>query len=633
MKKLLSVGGLFLVLGLFLAANLLFNTLLRSSRMDLTENKLYTLSSGTKSVVSKLNEPVKLKYYFSKKLAGEAGALLGYSDRVRELLEEVASHSNGNVTLEVYDPEPFSEEEDRAVGYGLQGVPVNAGGEKLYFGLAGTGTLDQEEVIPFFQQSQEESLEYDITKLVYNLSNPKKRVIGMITKLPVEGDMMERMRNPRAEPEEWFILEQIRGQFELRTIGDGVDKIEDGIDVLLVIHPQQLSQETLFAIDQYTLGGGKVLAFVDPHCEVQEVREDPQNPMQSMMADRSSTLGPLFDAWGIQMKADELAADRATALRVNNGGQPIEYLVWMGLRHDKGNFSTADFVTSQLETVNIASSGILSKAENGTTEITPLIETTRESQRIQKTMIQFGPDPARLIQSYKSGEEKLMLAARISGAVKTAFPNGNPKPAEPPADGAAPAPVPEPLKESRGPINVIVVADADLLANRFWTSVQNIFGRRIASPTASNCTFMMNALDNLSGSNDLISLRSRGKYQRPFEVVAEIRKDAETKFHQREKELEDTLRDTESRINELQRGKEGAQQFVLTPEQQVELEKFRDEQLKTRKELRRVKHDLLAEVESLGSKLKWLNCLLMPAAVAAFAALFLGARSANRKKS
>jgi ABC-type uncharacterized transport system involved in gliding motility auxiliary subunit len=433
-----------------------------------------------------------------------------------------------------------------------------------------------------------------------------------------------------------MILEQIRGQFELRTIADGADKIEDGLDVLLVIHPQQLAQETLFAIDQYVLGGGKALVFVDPNCEMQEVRQDPNNPLQGMMADRSSTLGVLFDAWGIEMKADEIAADRNTALRVNYNDQPVEYLVWMGLRKDKGNFSTTDFVTNQLDVINTATAGILSKKSGATTEITPLIETTKDSQRIQRSMIQFGPDPTRLLQAYKSGNEQLMLAARIRGPAKTAFPEGNPKPKEPPAPSNGAPPPEEPkapsLKESKGPVNIIVVADADLLADRFWVRVQNFLGQRIAMPTASNCNFLLNALDNLSGSDDLISLRSRGKYQRPFDVVAEIRKDAETRFRQREKELEDKLNDTEKKITELQRGQEGAAELVPTEATRLEIEKFRQEQVKTRKELRRVKHDLLKDVESLGAKLKWVNCLLVPACVALFAALFLGMRGGQRKK-
>lgn len=636
MKKLLSLGGLAIVLVLFLVVNILFNALFTSTRFDLTENKLYTLSQGAKGVLSKLNDPVKLKFYFSRKLlsGSDAAPLIGYGDRVRELLDEFVASSGGKLTLEVFDPEPFSEEEDRAVGFGLSGAPVTAGGEKAYFGLAATGTTDKEEVIPFFDQRKEESLEYDITKLVYNLSNPKKKVVGLITKLPLEGDMMERMRNPRAAPEEWAILEQIRSQFDLRTLSDGIDAIEPGIDVLLIVHPQQLAQETLYAIDQYVLGGGKALVFVDPNCEVQKVQSDPNNPLSGMMADRSSTLGALFDAWGIEMKADELAGDRDNALRVNYGGQGVEYLVWLGFNKDKGNLSTTDFTTSQLGLVRMASAGILSKKDGATTEVTPLIETSKASQRVPKSQVQFGPNPPGLLQSFKSGDEKLMLAARVSGTAKTAFPDGDPKPKTPPADGAKPEEPKPALKESQGPINVIVVADTDMLGNNFWADVRDLFGiQKIMIKTADNCDFLLNALDNLSGSNDLISLRSRGKYQRPFDKVAEIRKDAEVRFRQREKELEDQLRDTETKISELQRGKgdsAGDGDVILTDEVLAEIKKFRDEQVKTRQDLRRVKHDLLQDVEGLGRNVTLLNLLGVPALVLLFSIAFLTRNKSHR---
>lgn len=634
MKLFMSLGGLALALVVFFLFNLVCNTALRSTRVDLTEDGLYTLSDGSKSLLGKLEEPVKLKFYFSKKLATENGALVNYADRVRELLEEFVAHAQGKLSLEVYDPEPFSEEEDRALGYGLTGVPVNAGGEKLYFGLAATGTTDQEDTIPFFQQQKEESLEYDVTRLIYNLSNPKKKVVGLITKLPLEGDPMERMRNPRAEPDEWLILQQIRGQFELRTLSDGVDKIEDGVDVLLVVHPQQLAEQTLYAIDQFVLGGGKALVFIDPHCEVQQVRQDPQNPLQGMMADKSSTLGAVLDAWGLEMKPEEIAGDRDTALRVGTGGGgSAEYLVWLGLSKDKGNFATSDFVTGELNTMNIASAGILTKKDGATTEITPLIETTKQSQRVPKSSIQFGPDPARLMQSFISGDEKLMLAARISGPAKTAFPNGSPKPAEPPADGA-PAPEKAPsLSESKGPINVIVVADADMLHNEFWVKIQNFLGiQKIATPVADNCSFLMNALDNLSGSNDLISLRSRGKYQRPFDTVVALQKEADQRIGARRKELENTLKTTEEKINEMQRGKEGTSaEFILTPEQEAEIAKWEDEKLKTRKELRRVQHDLLKDVDSLGTRVLLTNAFAVPGALIAFALFFLMSRSKGRR--
>jgi ABC-type uncharacterized transport system involved in gliding motility auxiliary subunit len=620
MKNLISTTGLLIAAVLFLAFNVFSESAFKSARVDLTANKLYTLSDGTKNVLKNLEEPVTLRFYFSKKLAAQATTLQGYAQRVQELLEEYVANSHGKLKLEVSDPEPFSEDEDRAVGYGLKGVQASASGELLYFGLAATNTTDQEETIPFFQESKEESLEYDITKIIYNLGNPKKKIVGLMTKLPMEGNPLERMRNPNAETQPWFIMEQIQQMFEVRTVPPTSIKIDPDIAVLMIVHPQGLAPQTLYAIDQYVLGGGKVLAFIDPHCEGQDVRPDPQNPMAAMMANRSSDLGPLLAAWGVEMSPEEIAGDRDLALRVNFQNQAVDYLVYLGLRrskdeHKEGGFNKDDFVTSQLDSMNMATVGVLKKKDGGTTTVTPLIETTPNSMKIQKSMIQFGPDPKRMLESFVSGKEKLMLAARINGPVKTAYPEGKPRP--PDTKEATPPPPDDPnqLKESKGPINVILVADADMLQDQFWTRTQNFLGQKIAIPTAGNADFVVNALDNLTGSNDLISLRSRGRFNRPFDRVVEIRKQADTSFRQKEKELEDKLADTEKKIADLQSSKDNKNSMILSPEQQKAIEGFKDEKVKTRTQLRKVKHEMQKDIESLGTELKFVNIGLMPALV------------------
>jgi ABC-type uncharacterized transport system involved in gliding motility auxiliary subunit len=311
-KTLLSTTGLVLALLLFLAFNILGSAGLKSTRIDLTENRVFTLSQGTRNLLEKLQEPIKLRLYFSKKLASDAGGLTGYAQRVQELLEQYVARSHGKITLEVIDPQPYTEEEDQAGGYGLQGVPISAGGEMLYFGLVGTNSTDQEESIPFLQENKEDSLEYDVTKLVYGLSSSKKRVIGLLTKLPMEGNPMVRFQNPDAEAPSWAIVDAMRQLFEVRTVSPTAEKIDTDIDVLMLVHPQGVSPQTLFAIDQYVLGGGKVLAFLDPYCEAQEVRQDPSNPMAAMMANRASDLGPLLGAWGLEMQPDDIAGDRTS---------------------------------------------------------------------------------------------------------------------------------------------------------------------------------------------------------------------------------------------------------------------------------------------------------------------------------
>jgi len=632
----MSWGGLALVVVLFLAFNVLTGTTLTRGRLDLTENKLFTLSAGTKSVLAKVKDPISLRYYFSKKLAADqAPGVVSYAQRVRELLEEYVSHSGGKVKLEVADPEPYSEIEERAVQYGLKGVPASAGGEMLYFGLAGTSANSvEDQVIPFFQPDKEDSLEYDITKLVYNLSNPKKKTIGLITVLPMDGDPMARMMNPRARPQEpWVALEQLRQTFDVKIIPTSAQKLEDNLDVLVIVHPQNLPPNLLYSIDQFVLNGGNVVAFVDPYCMAQQIPEDPQNPMKAMTADRSSSLGVLGEAWGIELTKDDVAGDKDLALKVSGGqGQmPVDSVVYIGLRQDKDVLDKSDFTTAQLKSLYIGFAGVLRKKDGATTTITPLFQTTKNSMRIEKSKIQFQASAAELLESFVSGGEKMMLAARINGPAKTAFPGGKPSAPEEASDAPTPLVPPEQLLESKGPINVIVVADADMLADDMWVRIQNFLGQRIASPMADNGAFLVNAVDNMSGSNDLISLRSRGRSLRPFDVVADLRRDAEGKFRQKEKDLEAKLRDAEDKITKLQGNTEANGAVILSTEQLAEIEKFKDERLKTRTELRRVKHDLQKDIDSLKGKLVAAVGFLVPLVVLALGAIVWQVRRSKMK--
>lgn len=621
MKALVSWFGLALVLVLFLAFNVLSGAMFTRGRVDLTENKLYTLSQGTKNVLANLNDPVNLRFYFSKKLAAaQAPGVVSYAQRVRELLEEYVANSRGKITLEVADPEPFSETEEKAAQYGLKGVPATAGGEMLYFGLAGTGAgSSEDQAIEFFQPDKEDSLEYEITKLVYNLSNPKKKVIGLLTSLPMDGDPMARMMNPRAAPKEpWVALEYLRQTFDVKVIPPAGETLDADLDVLVIVHPQNLTQGMLYSIDQFVLGGGKVVAFLDAYCALQQVQEDPQNPMKSMMADRSSSLGVLGDAWGIEMSKEDIAADRDLALQIGGaqGQRPAESIVFLGFKKEKDGLDKSDFTTSQLKTMNVAFAGILKKKEGATTTITPLIETTKNSMRVEKTKVQFQASPQELLESFHSSGEKLMIAARINGPAKTAFPDGKPAAVAPSPD-APPPTTTESLKESKGPINVIVVSDADMLADELWVRVQNFFGQRVAQPMADNGAFLVNVVDNLSGSNDLISLRSRGRSLRPFDKVVEMRREAEGKFRQKEKDLEAKLKDNDEKIAKLAGNPDQDGTVILTPEIQAELDKRREERKQTKSELRKVKHDLQSEIDDLKVSLVWKVGFIVPMIVLA----------------
>ncbi len=600
-RRVLSTSGLLLAAGLFVAANIVANQILTSERLDLTENRLFSLSSGTENILKQLEEPIQLKFYFSAKLLSGAPAFLNYGTRIRDMLEEYIAKSGGKLELSVIDPEPFSEAEDEAVGYGIKQLPVSAAGDMGYMGLVGVNTTDEEKVIPVFQPNKEESLEYELTKLIYDLAHPKKRVIGVISALPVFGAATD--GRPGGG---WNIVSLLREAFEVRDLGTEPAEIAQDVDTLLLIHPKNLSDQTRYAIDQFVLKGGKAMVFVDPQAEEDTASPDPQSPMA--MPQTSSNLPDLMEKWGVKLVADKIAADLDHAIRVayagNRGPQEIEYLPW--LRLGPAELNQDDFVTGELNTVNLGSAGILERIEGATTEFRPLISTGKRSMPYDREAVLFVRDPVGLLENFKPGDKELVVAARIRGPAKTAFPNGRPKKKDDdPTD-------PNFVAESKAPINLIVVADTDILADRFWVQFQNFLGMRIPSTIADNADFVINALDNLGGNDDLISLRSRGHYARPFDRVEAIQREAEAQFRDKERALQAKLEEAEKKLADLQQQKQGGSKLLLSPEQRQEIERFREEQLKTRKELRAVQHDLKRNIERLGTGLKFINISLIP---------------------
>ncbi|MCI0401796.1 MAG: Gldg family protein [Gammaproteobacteria bacterium] len=607
-RKLLTGTGLLLAAALFIAINILSNAILTTERLDLTDNKLFTLSNGTMNILQNLNEPINLRFYFSEKQLSGFPIMLNYGGRVRDMLEEYVTRSNGKLKLTVLDVEPFSEEEDQAVAYGLQSVPVNAAGDLAYFGLVGTNSTDDEAIISFFQPNKEPSLEYDLTKLIYDLSNPKKRVVAVLSALPLFGTNTEQINAPPRPGPPWAITSAMTEFFDVRNLGSQTREIDDDVDVLMVVHPKDIIDESRYAIDQYVLKGGKAIIFVDPLSEADDAQPDPRNPMA--LPERSSDLPILFNAWGLKLVEGKVAGDLDAAIRVQHigprGPQEVEYLPW--IRMTSANFNASDFVTSELNVMNIGSAGILQQQEGTAIEFIRLIQTGERSTEMERDGVIFQRDPTVLLKSYKPESEKLTLAARISGKVKTAFPDGKPNK----DDKNIKVEDPDFVSESSQPINVIVVADTDLLSDRFWVQIQDFYGTRVPQPIANNGDFVINALENLAGSNDLISLRSRGKYARPFERVEEIRHVAEARFRDQEQALQAKLEETERKIRDLQEKQGADRSLILTPAQAEELEKFRQEQLKTRTELRAVQHDLQKNIEGLGTQLRFINIGLVP---------------------
>jgi ABC-type uncharacterized transport system involved in gliding motility auxiliary subunit len=611
--KMLTTSSVIVAIILLLAINIFSNAALTSARMDLTENNLFTLSSGTKNILKNLEEPVNVRLFLSQKLATRLPGISSYATRVKELLQEYSRTAGGNFNLTVIDPEPFSETEDQAVGYGLRGAPIDSE-TTFYFGLVATGPTDEEATIPFFSPEREEFIEYDITKIIQQVANPKKKVVGLISTISIDGSPAPHIPGMGMMPrptETWTVVAQMRQFFEVRSLDVDVDKIPDGIDVLMLVHPKGLSDATLYAIDQYVLNGGRLLAFVDPHAETDQLSSQESGMPGTSFG--SSNLNKLFKPWGISTAENKVVGDIQLAQKVAfNLGQrsaAVDYPIWMKIPKEQMNAS--DIITSELGTVNVASPGKISVTQTENVTVIPLFSTTDKSTEVDKARLGFMADPQDLLRNYRPSGEQMVMAARVTGKVNSAFPDGAPK-TEDAANKDAPLKFTEHLKESKSDINVIIVADTDILEDRFWVRIQDMFGSRIAVPIAANGSFVINALDNLMGSNDLISVRNRGHFSRPFTKVDEIRQEAELHFREKEQQLMNRLRETERKLADLQRGKDEDKALILSNEQKVELERFRDERVRIRKELRQVRHQLQQNIDRLEGWTKFINIGLIP---------------------
>lgn len=619
---------------LAVGVNMLADRLLPRARVDLTQERLYTLSDGTREVLSDLRDPVTLRLFYSARLGATIPLYGAYAERVRAMLEEYVAVSDGLVRLEFLDPEPFTETEDRALAYGLQGVPVDQSGEQVYFGLVGTNLLDDERTIPFFQPERERFLEYDLTRLVYELSNPRRPVMGVISSLPLDGDpraMM--MRIPGAGGQPYVAMTQLRQFFTVRSLANDVQRIEDDVQILMVAHAQELPESTLYAIDQFVMRGGKLFVLTDPHSEGQASRPGPNGRPP---ASTSSSLDRLLNAWGIEAPSDQVALDLRGAWRVRANPtdrvQAVDYIAWYNLQGD--SLDRSDVASADLQQITVASAGVVRRRDDASIEFTPLLMTSDRSQLVDAARVRDNADPARLLAEFQPDGQRHVIAARIRGQVNSAFPDGPPPP---PEGEERPADFPAHRASSEGFANLVVVNDADVLEDRFWVRVQDFFGQAVATPFSDNGALVINIADTLAGGDALISLRSRGESIRPFQMVEDIRRNAEAQFRQTERELQEHLEQTERRLRELRQGTpagpgadRNASQTVITPEQRAEIDRAQEEILRTRQQLRQVQLDLRRDIEGLEAWLRALNIALVPALLTVFA-IGLGVVRARRR--
>jgi len=615
-------GGMLLALALlFIGLTVLFNYTLRGWRLDLTHNRLYTTSPGTDRALASIKEPINLYFFFSQKTAAGIPELNTYGVRVREFLQELVSRSNGKLHLHVIDPQPFSEEEDRAAELGVRGVPLGAAnGAQFYFGLAGTNSTDGRQAIEFFDPKKEQFLEYDVVKLIYQLANPKKPVVAWLSGLSMTGGFdphSGQMREP------WIIYSDAQQLFDVRPLEPNATRIDPATNVLVLVHPKELSAATQFAIDQYALQGGHILAFVDPLAEGDMSGAEAGNPMAAMGADRSSHLAPLLSAWGLKFNSDEVVADRAHALSVTlrQGEQPVEHLGILGL--DQDSFARDDVITAGISSVNVATTGHLDPltgaqacqpVKGSRACFEPLLQSSSDAETLPVARFRMLLDPTTLLDGFKPTGRRYVIGARVTGNVHSAFPAGPPQ-------GVTLAAGQTALKQSAKPINLVVFADTDMLQDFMWVHEQNFFGQRMTQAWASNGDLVANALDNLAGSADLISVRGRATFQRPFDRVERLRRAADERLHAKEQELEAQLRDTETKLTALQSKKDNSSSLILTPEQEHEIEHFQTEKVRIRKELRAVRAGLNENIERLGTTLKIINIVVVPLVFAVIALL------------
>ena len=624
-----SALGLLAAAVLAVGVNMLADRLLPRARVDLTEQRLYTLSDGTKQVLAGLKDPVTLRLFYSRRLGAAIPVYGAYADRVREMLSEYASLSGGRVKLEVLDPEPFSELEDRAMALGLQGVPVDQSGEQVYFGLSGTNLVDDERSIGFFQPERERFLEYDLTRLVYDLSNPTRPVIGMMSALPLNGDPRAMMMRQPQLGQPAVVMTQLRQFFTVKDIPLDAPVIEPEVQVLVVAHPQGLSDAAQYAIDQFVMRGGKLLAFLDAQCLADNRQQN--NQMMANMGGGGSSLDKLLKAWGIQFDTGKVVADMQYKMQLRGrSGEPQEAPAWLSLNHTA--VDTNDVATSQIGDVWLPLCGAFTGTPVSGLKETVLLHSSKDSQLVDAMMANLASE--NIMQEFKPSGASYNLAIRLTGKFKTAFPDGVPqdkkddksadkKPDEK-KDGDS-------LKESKSDNAVVLFGDADMLYDPF--TIQRINSPFGAMQTAlnANLNLAQNLIEQMTGDSNLIAVRSRATLNRPFTRVKEMEAAANERFQSEIKRLKESTADAQRKINELQaQKKDKDQRFILSPEQRVELEKLRKEDADSRKRLKQVQKDLRKEVVSLQTRLKWINVLAIPLAVTASGILMA---MVNRRKT
>ena len=610
--------GVLAFLAIIIAVNIIGSR--AKVRVDLTSERAYTLSAGTRAILAKLDTPVQIRFYCTRGENSMPVFLKNYAQSVEDLLGEFRQASKGQIEIQKLDPKPDSDAEDSAKLDGVEGQMVEMGGEALYLGVSVT-MLDQKEAIPFLDPNRQKLLEYDLARAVSRVMTPSKPVVGVMSSLPVNGSgnpMM--MRMGRGGEPAWTFVTELKRDFTVKTVEMTADKIPDDVKVLLVIHPKGITDSASYAIDQFVLRGGKLIAYLDPLAALDRAAGGP------MGGASSSSMEKLMKAWGISFDSTKVVADMNYISRMRQGRSPaVLSLTANAVNKD-------DLLTASADNLFFVFGGAFSGSPAEGLRQTAMIKSSTNSQLIDPMSAQMGGE--QLVTDFKASGTEYALAVRLEGKFKTAFPEGKPKAPEPkPEDGKPPeekkpdAPAEAGLKESAEQNVVILIGDSDFIQDQACVQeAMNPFGggQRMMIPTNGNLAFAQAGVEQLSGDSNLIAVRSRASRERPFTVVKKMQADAEAAFQSKIKELESSLRETQTKLNDLQRSKagEGGQKFILSAEQQAEIANFRKKEADSKVQLKKERKNLRNNVESLETKTKWMNILVMPALVTA-AGIFL----------
>lgn len=590
-------------LGVLLAILILVNVVSDrySGKLDITEEKLFSLSEGTRNILDSIDVDgeLNIKYYFSANSESAPLNVKAYGKRVSELLKEYAYYADGKINLEVIDPKPDTEEEEWANKDGIAQIPLPSG-EMFYMGAV---VRPGNQSVKMFDPRRESFLEYDISEMILRSTNPGKKTVGVLSSLPVVGSAMQfQIPGQPAPKQDWGFVKQLRNVYNVRELEAEVSSIPEDIDVLMLIHPKNLSEATQYAVDQFVMNGGRLVALVDPSSQADEG----PGPV------RSSNMSRLFNAWKIKYNASVLVADLNNATKVGTpSGMPVDYPIWLNL--DQTAMTKDNVAVSELDSVMLIEAGSLDSTQGSSIAFLPLIQSSPEAAILPVSDIDRS-DPFAVIQKITPGTTRKTLAAIYSGKFNSAF-GESPK-----KDGKAT--YQKPHKSSVDQVsNIMVIADTDFLQNRFSMEEMRLGSLVLGvRPLNDNLNFLMNSIEFILGNNDLISVRSRGKFSKPFERVVELQKEAQMRYKRKEEELTQSLQHVQQEISKIQDHQIQGNKVILSREQIAKIQEFKNEELRIKRERREVRRKLREDIESLGQKLTFINVFLIPILVGIFGA-------------